>query len=332
MSRYAAIVAIAFIVRGLTGSAGPVGYAGGALLLTGVILDGGYRIAVRRSERSIPTARVPLDWIVRVQWIGAGLAGIAAAVAVDRLGVGTHPLADDGLFLDAVVTAVTIGIVAIFVSSLIDWYWILPRISGVVRKAPCEEAGGQQWARTTGVWLFHRGVATTAVAGCLYGVFLYMGSQDQSSARGSWYIAATIVATATLAFLAAASRALWLGLNPRVQLGDRLDVHGRPCHVIDVSLQGAKYVELDELGGRRRTRAVEEAIASRAAESDDADDHARPRPERGCPDGSGFVQKEDGSISLEDFGRFRRDGFATPCADGCKQVNWYCRCNPRAYD
>ncbi len=318
MSRYAAIVAIAFVVRGLTGGAGPIGYAGAAVLLTGAILDGGYRIAVHRGERSIPAERATLDRIVRAQWIGAGLAGLATAVAVDRLGVGTLSPADDtlGLFLNAVVTAVTIGIAAIFVSSLIDWYWVLPRISGVVRKAPCEQAGGQQWARTTGVWLFHRGVATTAVAGCLYGVFLYMGSRDQGSSRGTWYIAGTIVATATLAFLAAASRALWLGLNPRVQVGDRLDVHGRSCHVVDVSLQGAKYVELDELGGRRRTHAVEEAIAERAAEREDA----------------GFVQKEDGSISLEDFGRFRRDGAATPCADGCREVNWYCHRNPRAYD
>jgi hypothetical protein len=298
MTRYAAIAAIAFVMRGLTGNATAVAYGAAALMLTGVVLDAGYRISVRGGLRPIPAHRAPLDTLVRAQWVLAGAAGVAIGVVRSAFDVAPLALPDGtlGLFLHAALTAVTIGIVAIFASSMIDWYWVLPRVSGIVRMAPCEQAGGQRWARTTGVWLFHRGVATMVVAGCLYGTFLYMGSQDDGPNRGVWYIAATIVATATLAFLNAASRAVWLGLNPRVQVGDRLDVHGRRCHVVDVSLQGAKYVELE--AGER----------------------------------SVFVQKEDGSISLEDFGRFAREGAATPCAGGCKRVNWYCRCNPQAYD
>lgn len=316
MTRYAALVAIAFVVRGATSDATTaIGCAGAAVLLAGLILDGGYRAAVaqarrraRSEPRPIPSKRVPLDWLVRAQWALAGLAGIATAVVRSAFHLETLRLPDGtlGLFLNAAVTAATIALAAIFVSSLIDWYWILPRVSGVVRRAPCEEAGGQRWARVTGVWLFHRGVATTIVAGCLYGVFLYMGGQDQStSGRASWYIGATITATATLAFLNAASRAIWLALNPRVRVGDVLDVHGRECLVVDVSLQGAKYVWLD----------------------DAAPDGAGER-------GDGWAEKEDGSISLEDFGRFRRvEGRALPCAGGgCMRVNWYCRCNPGAYD
>jgi hypothetical protein len=233
--------------------------------------------------------------------VGAGAAGVAAAVAFGAVDVDTIGLGGGsrGLFFNAAVTALTAAVVAIFVSSLIDWYWVLPRISGIVRKAPCEEAGGQRWARVTGVWLFHRGVATTVVAASLPGIFVYMGEQDRASARGTWFVVAWIVATATFGFLNAAGRALWLALNPRLHVGDTLDVHNRLCHVVDVSLQGAKYVKRRE-----------------------ADD---PR--------TAFAQKSDGSISLDDFGRFERtEDASAPCAQGCAKINWYCRCNAAAYE
>jgi hypothetical protein len=56
-----------------------------------------------------------------------------------------------------------------------------------------------------------------------------------------------------------------------------LDIHGRACYVVDVSLQGAKYMIRK-------------------------DDH-EPR--------SAFVEKREGSFSLEDFGRHDKDEDAT---------------------
>jgi hypothetical protein len=107
---------------------------------------------------------------------------------------------DPGRFFGAVITAGTTAIGAIFVSSLIDWYWILPRV--------CQEAGGQQWARLTRVWLFHRAVATLVVTGCPSAVCLYMAQTGPTDARTIWLIIASVVAAATLAFNGSSLRAL----------------------------------------------------------------------------------------------------------------------------
>jgi hypothetical protein len=129
---------------------------------------------------------------------------------------------DPGRFFGAVITAGTTAIGAIFVSSLIDWYWILPRVSGIVRKAPCQEAEGQQWARLTGVWLFYRAVATLVATGCLSAVCLYMAQTGPADAKTIWLIIASVVAAATLAFNGNSLRALWLSMN------SRLHVHCNP--------------------------------------------------------------------------------------------------------
>jgi len=49
MTRYAALVVVALSVRSLTGSAPQAAYGGAALMLAGVVLAGGHRIAVRRA-------------------------------------------------------------------------------------------------------------------------------------------------------------------------------------------------------------------------------------------------------------------------------------------
>lgn len=98
-------------------------------------------------------------------WGVAGMAGLIAATDFE--------LWDPPRVRHAVFTAALAAIRATLITALIDWYWILPRVGGITRLAPCEEAGGQKWARATGVWL-HRGVATFIVSGSLTGVAGYM--------------------------------------------------------------------------------------------------------------------------------------------------------------
>lgn len=295
MTRYAAVIVAALVIRSATGGWVMSLYAAGCLLLAGVILDGGLRWALRSAKAGVPKHRQPLDVIVRKQWLGAGLLGILVALGVGLSGVDTLHL---DRFLNAVVTAGTLAVIAIYISSLIDWHWILPRVSGVVRQAPCEAAGGQRWARVTGVWLFHRAVATLLVTGALSGVLLYMSqTSDDDNEKTIWLVASAIVTAAVLAFNAASLRSLWLAFNPRLHVGDILDLHGRPCYVVDVSLQGAKYMIVD---GRERSQ---------------------------------FSDKYDGSFSLEEFSRYPKVvGASPPCRDRCTKVNWYCRHNPHAHD
>jgi hypothetical protein len=171
MTRYAGALIAVLLVRVVTGGAAVAAFAAAAVLLAGLILEAGYRIGLHgAAARPVPTHRRDLDRIVRLQWGGAGMAGVVLVAAAGLLDLGSI---DPHRFLGAVITLGLIAIVAIFISSLIDWYWILPRVSGILRPAPCEATGGQLWARVTGVWLFHRAVATLIVTGSLTGLCLY---------------------------------------------------------------------------------------------------------------------------------------------------------------
>lgn len=294
MTRYAGVLVAVMLVRVVTGGVTVAIFAAAAVLLAGLILDVGYRVGLNGANaRPVPTHRRDLDRIVRRQWIGAGMAGVLLVATAGLLDAGSI---DPHHFLGAVITLGLIAIVAIFISSLIDWYWILPRISGVVRPGPCEATGGQLWARVTGVWLFHRAVATLIVTGSLTGLCLYMGQTGEEDDKAIWFIAGGVFAAATLWFNSASLRALQLAFNPKRHVGDLLDIHGRKSYVVDVSLQGAKYM----------------LVATKR---------------------DGFVTKRDGSFALEDFGRFDpAEDAETPCSgDVCGKINWYCRCNPEAH-
>jgi hypothetical protein len=294
MTRYAGVLLAVLLVRVVTGGAAVAAFAASAVLLAGLILEAGYRIGLHgAAARPVPTHRRDLDRIVRLQWGGAGMAGVVLVAAAGLLDLGSI---DPHRFLGAVITLGLIAIVAIFISSLIDWYWILPRVSGILRPAPCEATGGQLWARVTGVWLFHRAVATLIVTGSLTGLCLYMGQTGKDDDKAIWFIVGGVFAAATLWFNSASLRALQLAFNPKRHVGDLLDIHGRKSYIVDVSLQGAKYMLV-----------------------------ATPRSE--------FVTKRDGSFALEDFGRYEpAEDREPPCtADVCGKINWYCRCNPEAH-
>jgi hypothetical protein len=224
------------------------------------------------------------------------LVGIVAGLTFSRFGAPTFSFGNSRIdaFANATVTAATIGSAAVMASALVDWFWVLPRVSGMAGEAPCELAGRERWARTTSIWLFHRSAATLVVAGAVTGVALYMAdtAKSNNSAKTAWFVIGGTFVTAVAPFVNASAKALWLAFNPTTTIGDTVDIHGRDCIVVDVSLQGAKYL----LPG------------------------SVPRTD--------FDRKEDGSFSLDDFGRYpRRPNLPAPCAGGCAKANWYCRHN-----
>ena len=309
MSRYAGVAVVALLICVLTGATTATGYAAGVVLAVGMVLHAGYVISVRRGPRPVPAHRVPLDRLVVLQWLCVGSIG----AVLTAIGVIWDPsVINPPRFVDAAILAATIAVVAVFCSSLIDWYWILPRVGGIVRRAPCEEAGGQKWARVTGVWLMHRAVATLLVTGGLAVVFIYMGDTAKGTERTVWFVIAGVVAAATLAFNEAALRALWQALNPQLHVGALLGIHGRTCYIVDVSLQGAKYKVVDN---------------PQEAEAPDNTTPRDPPPRRP------FLEKKDDSFPLDDFTRHSPvTGATPPCAASCQAINWYCRHNPQAYD
>ncbi|MDQ3933065.1 MAG: hypothetical protein M3340_00355 [Actinomycetota bacterium] len=309
MTRYAGIVIAAFAICVAVGLPEAAAYGAAVVLVAALILDGGYRFALRRASRPAPEHRTRLDRLVRTQWgLSAGAGAVLGALGL-IVGLG---LLDPPLIVRVVIVAGTVAIVTIFTSSLVDWYWILPRMGGIVRRAPCEEAGGQKWARVTGVWQFHRAVATLVVSGCVTGVAAYMGQVSEDDAKTAWFVVAAVFAAATLAFNSASLRLLFSALNPRQHVGDLVDIHGRPVYIVDIAIQGAKYKRLD----------------NRAPAADPG-----PDPPDDPPPDRPFGDKSDGSLSLDDLGRYpTANDHVPPCATRCTAINVYCRHNEAAYE
>jgi hypothetical protein len=281
------------------------------VLLGGCALLGSYRRWM--AGASVPEHRVPLDRLVWWQWVASAGVGLSVAVAVGAAGIHTLDAGTLVRAVQALASAAAVALTAVFVSSLVDWYWILPRIGGLGEHlAPCE-APGERWKYPTAIWLFHRGVATALVVASIAAV--------------PFYLAATLGTPATKAILGVVGVAVGGGMaalnqrglasltnafNQSVYVGDTILVNqpgegeGAPtvrrrAYVVDISVQGVKYQFLhgDEYTGSRFERK-----------------------------GHGPVLGGDEYRAIE---RVERPA-AAPCREGCSGVNWYCRNNPRAYD
>jgi hypothetical protein len=314
MTGYAIVVAIGLVLLAGAGLADVAMSVAVGLFLVGAAFDGGYRLLVRRSApagRRIPNHRRRLDVWVRAQWIGASLAGLAAALLSSA--AGAEPLEHAGRLVDTLLVGLVTASIGIFLSSLVDWYLILPRVSGIAGPAPCEKPGQERWRYVTCIWYFHRALATAIVYGVAVGIPAFMGSTTSGNESGAWFGVATGIAAVAGVFLRESFRAGWHAFNPPVHVGDLIHARveddsdddvaerWRRAYVVDVSLQGAKCKLLAD--GRYA--------------------------------GERFASKHDAMVSNETLPRRKvAAGAATPLCTGesCCGVNWYCRRNPAAHD
>lgn len=285
----------------------------GLAVLAGLFFAESRRLLARglRAGRGMPPHRASLERIVLGQWIGASVLGAAAGLACVTYDFA--PLAETNRVVDTLIVGVTVGAIAVFLSSLIDWYVILPKVSGLAGPAPCECAGGARWKYTTNIWYFHRSAATTLIYLAATGIPSYMGGTAKGSGIVAWGIVAVIVATAGGYFFRAMFLAAWYSFNPPILVGDQIfvtaaeegdgdvAVRRHRAYVLDVSLQGAKYKVLH--GGRYV--------------------------------GKPFIDKDDGNVpnhKLPQAKAPRNDGEPLCGKNHCTGVNWYCRFNPEAHD
>ena len=234
--------------------------------------------------------------------IGAGLAGLLPLLVLTALQTAPLHLTR---FLTVILAAVVIGSLVVFLSSLVDWWWVLPRISGVLRPAPCQCAGGETWPGVTSVWLFHRGLATVVVSGALTAVPAYMAYSSTGHTAVAYTIAAGVFGGTLAAFFNGAVIALVQSFSPKVRVGDLVTVDTTTAYVVDVEVSGVSYRLLDE--SRRYT-------------------------------GPRFQRKKSGSYSLSDIKHHpAADGDGAPLCgmtdsvEACCGVNWYCRRNEDAH-
>jgi hypothetical protein len=308
MSAYALVVASAAIGCSLMGMPA-LSFVTGLLVL---IHGGGLAFVYRRWRRLLSrrSSRAALDPLVVRQWSSSGLAALGCSIAL--WASGAEPLVGTPLVLKVLLVCVTVAATAVFVSSLIDWYWILPRVSGVVCPAPCEAPGHEYWTYLTNHWIFHRVIAELFVSGAIVAWPTAMAGETMGSAQALWGVGA-VIATGSIAYREKFVVAAILNAgDARTKVGDVVRIRHEVdeedrwswAYVLDVSLRGAKIVLLEGLsfGGRPFDRKGDFLMASDAALA------AAPRSYE---------------AKLCHFSR-RDDGH-------CSGVNWYCRNNPRAH-
>jgi hypothetical protein len=303
MSSYAVVVALglaALAARGFGLTA--VGIAVGVLLV-GAGFDVTYR--TRRREDRVLSHRRTLDWIVRRQWLGIAVFGSGVGAALQS--VDAAPLQHAPPVVQALTVGLVVAATTIYVSSLIDWYWVLPKISGMVGLAPCERTGGERFAGVTKIWFFHRATATTIVTFVLAGVPGYMAGSTggHSAVSTGWVVLGSALAIGYNSVNTGLTAAFRYAFNPRFHVGDIIRVRADPedstmqdAYVADVSIQGLKYkLPPDE-------------------------SEATPK----------FADKGL-LLPMDAIGRTNRARQPqAPCKDieHCRAVNWYCFRNPNA--
>lgn len=119
-----------------------------------------------------PFSRVPLDRLVSTEVAGAFVPPLLVALAV---ALGVVPVVQTNTAFAVIVGVVTLAVEICFLSSLVDWYYVLPRRDGLVCTPPCRTPADERWQGVTWFWFLHRFVAATAVMASAYAAALCVG-------------------------------------------------------------------------------------------------------------------------------------------------------------
>jgi hypothetical protein len=139
----------------------------------------------------------------------------------------------------------------IYVPTLIDWYYVLPRLSGVVRLPPCRSGSDRSWITTTRAWLASRWlslmlgpiVSGTALVGATMYYFLAFTNvelKDQITVSANSFGATLLIAGIGVAVSFKLLDRLNDVLNPIKVVGKLVRYRNTLHYVVDVSVQGTK--------------------------------------------------------------------------------------------
>jgi hypothetical protein len=240
-----------------------------ALLLAAVwlVLNASYAHALDGRGRSAGEDGGPdrqrQDRRVRRQAVMAVAVGLAAGVA------GSH-VQDLWLWHDRTLLTVCFGALGalawvIYASSLVDWYYVRPRIDGIVRRPPCLSSGDEAWGDLMRLWYLHRAIAEFLAIVAVIAAFssfvgaMIAGTDDLPTAAA---VALPTGAAGALVLLtqAALSTLRHRALNrPWVWIGDELrDGNGWRAYVLHLNMSGVLVSVWDP---RRRRWGREREIA-----------------------------------------------------------------------
>jgi hypothetical protein len=157
---------------------------GMSMALCFLALAGGLAANFRRSTPGLPSPPIQMGGDARQRrWtkrstpdrevlVALALAGLLPTVA-GLVGLFRgHGLVGPVPELGLITTPAALFAGVIYASTLIDWYWILPQISGIVREPPCRPSprygvSHRSWGSVTRIWQAQRWI--TAVLGIVVG-------------------------------------------------------------------------------------------------------------------------------------------------------------------
>lgn len=241
----AVLLIAALVALTLRGFAQTALVLGDGVTLFGLALEISYLI--RRRPTRVLAHRRRLDWHVRMQLV---------TIAVGSTGLGVlgngSALRPSSPVVEALVIGVVVAASSIYVSSLVDWYWIMPKIGGMTRSGliPCVDPGGETWSNMTGLWHFHRAAATALVTAVLAAVPGYLAGRTGTGGTESaaWVLVGSVLAIGYNAVSSGMIASFGQSLNPAVRVGDVHWIRARvreeeltQAYVVDVSTQGVKY-------------------------------------------------------------------------------------------
>jgi hypothetical protein len=282
---------------------------GGLVALSALTLWAKYSRDLDRSGQECPAHRDRLDILVTGDARAALLPPLVLACFVVIFS--PSPPSTAPFVLNAVAT-VTVVAAVVYVSSLFDWYLILPRVSGLLGVRPCKKEGEppgwpNTWRKVTRWWYIHRIVAAFVF---VFGLALALGmiASGLTNASSNWV---EFALTAVLGLFGAYRKAIYPATkeagHPHLIVGRTYErpLGGR-SYVFDVSIEGVDLASADKYEAR-------------------ATDFPLP------VDGIEF-EKAPNEISHAQAQELTSAAPYTGCERRCVGISWYCIENKQCFE
>jgi hypothetical protein len=302
------------------------------------VLQARYRGDLRAAGvETPPPHRKHLDGIVaRDAWAALFVGSVAGALVL----ILDPQRPDAGI---APVTAVLLGVTAqgVLLSSLVDWYVILPRVSGLLGIRPCRDPDSdfpqrpETWREVTRWWYIHRIVAALVLRFGLSFAISFTVAIHTSVPYGAGIVAGAAVGFLA-SYLAAVRKASWQAGHPSLIVGRtvrRRDVERVPRTVTllgrPVRIPGLTRPVVGPL--RPREYVYDVALEAVQLAPVDPREHADlPRDRKGRL----RYERDPAKLLVKDVDASRPEPAAQPfagCQERCAGINWYCIDNPRCF-
>jgi hypothetical protein len=327
----AVVLAILIAVAGLFDGALVAACVGAGAMLWLLTMRFKYRRDLATTTSWVPDHRGRLDRVVALDPLVTIVPATVVALLI-LLGI-LQPIVDVGAVRGAaVVLAPTVAV--IWGSSLVDWYLIIPRISGQLGHRPCRAAEEEEWfpfpytwKEVTRWWYIHRAVGT---------LVFHLGLSAAIAAvvvstTGFEFLGHAVAGFVMLTFGAYALLTVARGSTLAREVAQMGHAKGIVGQTVTVERRAGRRHPVQfwrmlppiEIDGRRLVVDVAlESIQLAAVE---------PREQATLPSPLRF-EKDFDSVRLADVDAIRQANTKfSGCGGRCSGANWYCIENPNCF-